>query len=78
MPSVSPARLIRSGYRLIDQERGHVPVRALFATHDEACAVLFDYLAFCNHRRHHSALGYVSPAAHERRHHDQPALRLAA
>lgn len=49
-----------------------------FATHDAARAVLFDYLAFYNLRRRHSALGYTSPAAHERRHHEQPAPRLAA
>ena len=49
-----------------------------FATHDEARAALFDYLAFYNHRRRHSALGYRSPAEHERRHHEQQALRLAA
>ena len=49
-----------------------------FATHDECRAALFDYLAFYNHRRRHSALGYRSPAEHERRHDDQQALRLAA
>ncbi|HEX8299362.1 MAG TPA: IS3 family transposase [Rubricoccaceae bacterium] len=49
-----------------------------FETHDEARAALFDYLAFYNHRRRHSALGYQSPAEHERRHHEQRALRLAA
>ncbi|MGB3829840.1 MAG: IS3 family transposase [Ornithinimicrobium sp.] len=49
-----------------------------FATHDEARAALFDYLAFYNHRRRHSALGYQSPAEHERRHHAQHGLRLAA
>jgi transposase InsO family protein len=49
-----------------------------FATHDEARATLFDYLAFYNQRRRHSALGYLSPAAHERRHHEQSAPRLAA
>ena len=49
-----------------------------FATHDEARAGLFDYLAFYNHRRRHSALGYVSPAVHEHRHSEQQAVRLAA
>ena len=49
-----------------------------FATHAEARATLFDYLAFYNHRRRHSALGYLSPAEHERRHHEQQGLRLAA
>lgn len=49
-----------------------------FGTHDEARAALFDYLAFYNHRRRHSALGYESPAEHERRHHAQHALPLAA
>ena len=49
-----------------------------FATHDEARAALFDYLAFYNHRRRHSALGYQSPAEHERRYHAQHGLRMAA
>ena len=49
-----------------------------FGTHAEARATLFDYLAFYNHRRRHSALGYVSPAEYERRHHEQQATRLAA
>lgn len=49
-----------------------------FATHAEARAALFDYLAFYNHRRRHSALGYRSPAEHERRHYEQQAVRLAA
>ena len=49
-----------------------------FATHDEASAALFDYLAFYNHRRRHSALDYQSPAEHERRHHARRGLRLAA
>lgn len=49
-----------------------------FETHDEGRAELFDYLAFYNHRRRHSALGYESPAEHERRHHAQRTLRLAA
>ena len=49
-----------------------------FATHDEARGVLFDSLAFCNQRSRHSALSYGSPAAHERRHHEQQALRSAA
>lgn len=49
-----------------------------FETHAEARAALFDYLAFYNLRRRHSALGYQSPAEHERRHHAQHAPRLAA
>ena len=49
-----------------------------FATHGEARAALFDYLAFYNQRRRHSALGYLSPVAHEHRHHEQQAPRLAA
>ncbi len=49
-----------------------------FETHAEARAALFDYLAFYNHHRRHSALGYQSPAEHERRHHAQQSLRLAA
>ena len=49
-----------------------------FETHAEARAALFDYLAFYNHRRRHSALGYQSPAEHECRHSEQQAVRLAA
>jgi putative transposase len=49
-----------------------------FTTHAEARAALFDYLAFYNHRRRHSALGYVSPAEYERRHQERQAMRLAA
>ncbi len=49
-----------------------------FETHAEARAALFDYLAFYNHRRRHSALGYRSPAEHEHRHYEQQAMRLAA
>ena len=48
-----------------------------FATHAEARGVLFDYLAFYNNKRRHSALAYQSPAEHERRHHAQQALSLA-
>ena len=48
------------------------------ATHVEARAALFDYLAFYNHRRRHSALGYLLPTEYERRHHEQQAMRLAA
>ncbi len=49
-----------------------------FRTHAEARAVLFDYLAFYNHRRRHSTLGYLAPAEYERRHYEQQATRLAA
>jgi len=49
-----------------------------FETHAEARAALFDYLAFYNHRRRHSALGYHPPTEYERRHHEQQAMRLAA
>ncbi len=49
-----------------------------FETHAEGRAALFDYLAFYNHRRRHSALGYRSPAEHEHRHSEQQAMRLAA
>ena len=49
-----------------------------FETHAEARAALFDYLAFYNQRRRHSALGYLSPTEYERRHYEQQALRLAA
>ena len=49
-----------------------------FRTHAEARAALFDYLAFYNHRRRHSALGYLPPVEYERRHHEQQALSLAA
>ncbi|WP_412068147.1 IS3 family transposase [Rubrivirga sp. IMCC43871] len=40
-----------------------------FETHAEARAALFDYPAFYNTLPRHSALGYLSPAEHERRHH---------
>jgi len=49
-----------------------------FGTHAEARAALFDYLAFYNHRRRHSALGYLRPTEYERRHHEQQAMSLAA
>ena len=49
-----------------------------FETHAEARAALLDYLAFYNHRRRHSAVGYQSPTEHERRHSEQQAVRLAA
>lgn len=41
-------------------------------------ATLFDYLAFYNNRRRHSALGYLSPAEYERRYYEQQAAGLAA
>jgi transposase InsO family protein len=49
-----------------------------FETHAEARAALFDYLAFYNHRRRHSALGYLAPTEYERRHQEHLALSLAA
>ena len=49
-----------------------------FETQAEARAALFDYLAFYNQRRRHSALGYLSPAAYERRHYEQQVADLAA
>jgi putative transposase len=49
-----------------------------FETQAEARAALFDYLAFYNHRRRHSALGYLSPAEYERRYYEQQAPGLAA
>ena len=42
--------------------------RTVFHTHAEARAALFDYLEiFYNRRRRHSASGYLSPDAFERR-----------
>ena len=49
-----------------------------FETHNEGRAALFDYPAFYNHRRRHSAPGYRSPAEHECRHYEQQAMRRAA
>jgi len=49
-----------------------------FEAHPEARAALFDYFAFYNHRRCHSALGYHPPTEYERRHHEQQAMNLAA
>jgi transposase InsO family protein len=49
-----------------------------FETQAEARAALFDYLAFYNQRRRHSALGYLSPVAYERRHYEQQVTDLAA
>jgi putative transposase len=41
---------------------------------DEARRAIFDFIeGFCNPRRRHSALGYLSPAEYERRWHDAPA-----
>jgi putative transposase len=42
--------------------------RQTFRTHDEARAALFEYIeVFYNRQRRHSALGYLSPEAYERR-----------
>jgi transposase InsO family protein len=49
-----------------------------FETQAIGRATLFDYLAFYNHRRRHSALGYLSPAEYERRHYERQAAGLAA
>ena len=44
--------------------------RSRWRTHAEARMAVFDFIeAFYNPRRRHSALGYLSPAAYERRHH---------
>jgi putative transposase len=46
--------------------------RSRWRTHDEAHMAVFDFIeAFCNPRRRHSALGYLSPTDDERRHHPQ-------
>jgi putative transposase len=43
--------------------------RHLFRTRAQARTAVFDYLeSFYNRRRRHSALGYLSPTDHERRH----------
>jgi putative transposase len=44
--------------------------RSRWRTHAEARMAVFDFIeAFYNPRRRHSALGHVSPAEYERRHH---------
>jgi putative transposase len=45
-------------------------IRSRWRTHAEARMAVFDFIeAFYNPRRRHSALGYVSPAEYERKHH---------
>jgi len=49
--------------------------RARFRTHSEARGVLFDYIEiFYNRQRRHSALGYLSPDAFERRFSETPVV----
>jgi putative transposase len=49
--------------------------RHTFRTHSAARTAIFDYIeGFYNRQRRHSALGYLSPAAYERR---QPACAVA-
>jgi putative transposase len=44
--------------------------RSRWRTHADARMAVFDFIeAFYNPRRRHSALGYVSPAEYEQRHH---------
>jgi len=38
-----------------------------FATRREAMDVVLDWMAFYNHRRLHSTLGYLSPMQYEQR-----------
>ena len=38
-----------------------------FATRDQAKQAVMDWMAFYNHRRLHSTLGYLSPMLYERR-----------
>ena len=38
-----------------------------FATRQQATAAIMDWLAFYNHSRLHSALGYLSPMQYEQR-----------
>jgi transposase InsO family protein len=38
-----------------------------FATRDQAKQAVMDWMAFCNHRRLHSTLGYLSPMQYEQR-----------
>lgn len=38
-----------------------------FATHQDAKAVIMDWITFYNHRRLHSTLGYLSPMDYEKR-----------
>jgi putative transposase len=46
--------------------------REAFRTRDEARTALFAYIeGFYNHRRRHSALGYLAPDAYERRYTQQ-------
>ena len=38
-----------------------------FATREEASRSVMDWIAFYNHRRLHSSLGYISPMRYEQR-----------
>jgi transposase InsO family protein len=38
-----------------------------FATRDQAKQAVMDWMAFYNHRRLHSTLGYLSPMQYEQR-----------
>ena len=49
--------------------------RARFRTHSEARGALFDFIEiFYNRQRRHSALGYLSPDAFERRSQETPVV----
>lgn len=55
---------MESFFRLLKAERVYL---TRYVSYHEAKTNLFDYIRFCNHRRRHSTLGYLSPMEFERR-----------
>jgi putative transposase len=48
--------------------------QTIYQTREEAKTALFDYIeVFCNRKRRHSSLGYLSPVAYEKREKEQQA-----